>query len=566
MKKRLVKVELIKRSTAGACSETVRVAIGSQLKDFAPQPNGDGPAVVAAFVNNMLKDLNYHVYCDSRVEWLDYTHYVGNKIYKYSLSLLLYVACRELYPHHELKVLHSLRNGRYCELRGERRLTAADFAAIENKMRELVRANLPIRKDYLTRADAIRYYKDIGYDLMAENLQMQNFNSVPVHTLEGHVQYMFSKIVPSTGYLSNFSIEGFDEGFIIREPRSFNTAVCGEAENNEKFAFPRRLQASLKGYDQWGQILGVQNVADVNRAVDSDDYKNLIIMAETMQQRAMQRIADSIYADFPKVKVVLIAGPSSSGKTSFCNRLAIEFRSLGLKPIVLSLDNYFVDRDKTPLGEDGKPDFEGLDAIDLPYFNKQLLQMINGEHVELPIYDFQLGRRSERTIPVDLSDEHILLMEGIHGINPKLTASIPEENKRKVYISCLTQLNVDNLTPISSGDNRELRRLIRDVQFRNAPAEKTLLGWRSVRAGEEKNIFPYQESADFYFNTSLIYEFNVLRPALEEHLAAVPVESAAYEEAVRLLRLIRQFKPVAPNLVPAYSLLQEFLGGSCFEL
>lgn len=566
MKKKYVNVEIIKRSPAGNSIEMMQIPIGSQLKDFAPKPDSENPTVVAAFVNNMLKDLNYHIYCDSQIEWLDYASHVGNKIYKYSLSLLLYVACQELYPGHELKVLHSLRNGRYCELRGEKTLEAVDFAAIESKMREMVQADLSIKKDYLTRADAIRYYQDIGSDLMAENLQMFTGNSVPVHTLDGHVQYMFSKIVPSTGYLSNFSIEGFDEGFIIREPRSFNTAICGDEETPDKFAFPRRLQASLKGYDQWGQILGVQNVADVNRAVDSDDYKNLIIMAETMQQRAMQQIADSIYADFPKVKVVLIAGPSSSGKTSFCNRLAIEFRSLGLKPIVLSLDNYFVDRDKTPLGEDGKPDFEGLSSIDLPYFNQQLLQMINGEHVEMPIYDFHTGRRSERTIPVDLTDEHILLMEGIHGINPKLTTSIPDENKRKIYISCLTQLNVNNLTPISSGDNRELRRLIRDVQFRNAPAEKTLMGWRSVRAGEEKNIFPYQESADYYFNTSLIYEFNVLRPALEEHLAAVPMDSPAHEEAVRLLRLIRQFKPVAPNLVPAYSLLQEFLGGSCFEL
>lgn len=310
----------------------------------------------------------------------------------------------------------------------------------------------------------------------------------------------------------------------------------------------------------------MENVADVNRMIDNDDFKNLIIMAETMQQRAMQKIADSIYKDFPKVKVVLIAGPSSSGKTSFCNRMAIEFRSLGLKPIVLSLDNYFIDRDKTPLGADGKPDFEALSAIDLPYFNKQLLQMINGEAVEMPIYDFNTGTRSERTIPVKLTDKHILLMEGIHGINPKLTANIPEENKRKVYISCLTQLNMDNLTPISSADNRELRRMIRDVQFRNSPAEKTLFGWKKVRIGEEKNIFPFQESADYYFNTSLIYEFNVLRPALEEHLSKVTQDSPAYNEANRLLKLIRQFKPVAPNLVPAYSLLQEFLGGSCFEL
>lgn len=553
-------------SSEKATAETIRVPIGSKLKDFAPEPQKDKPTVVAAFVNNILKDLNYHVYCDSTVQWLDYTDDFGNRIYKSSLSLLLYVAAAELYPNHQLKVLHSLRNGRYCEMRGKPELSADDFAKIQKRMEEMVAEDLPIQKDYLNRLDAIRYYRDTGNNAVADNLSMQQAKSVPVHTLSGHIRYMISKMVPSAKYLANFQIEPFDEGFIIREPRSFNMAVCGEKESSERFAFPKRLQASLKAYDEWGRILGVENVADVNRMIDNDDFKNLIIMAETMQQRAMQKIADSIYKDFPKVKVVLIAGPSSSGKTSFCNRMAIEFRSLGLKPIVLSLDNYFIDRDKTPLGADGKPDFEALSAIDLPYFNKQLLQMINGEAVEMPIYDFNTGTRSERTIPVKLTDKHILLMEGIHGINPKLTANIPEENKRKVYISCLTQLNMDNLTPISSADNRELRRMIRDVQFRNSPAEKTLFGWKKVRIGEEKNIFPFQESADYYFNTSLIYEFNVLRPALEEHLSKVTQDSPAYNEANRLLKLIRQFKPVAPNLVPAYSLLQEFLGGSCFEL
>lgn len=564
MLKEYVEIEIQKDGAPLEPVEKLRVPVGARLKEFAPPPEEKRPTVVAAFVNNRLKDLNYPVYCDSKIEWLDYISILGNRIYKCSLSFLLYVACRELYPEHQLKVLHSLSNGRYCELRGEKRLTAADFAKIESRMRDMVAADLPIKKDYLARDDAIRYYRDINYDLMAENLQMQERVSVPIYTLGGNIQYMFSKMVPSAKYLDNFIIEAFDEGFIICEPNTFKkpplSCVSGD------FAFPKRLQASLKEYDDWGRILDVQNIADVNRAVDSDDYKNLIIMAETMQQRAMQRIADNIYSDFPKVRVVLIAGPSSSGKTSFCNRMAIEFRSLGLKPIVLSLDNYFVDRDKTPLGEDGKPDFECINAIDLPYFNCQLLQMINGEHVEMPVYDFSSGKRAERTIPVDLSDRNILLIEGIHGINPQLTTAIPEENKRKIYISCLTQINIDNLTPVSSADNRELRRLIRDVQFRGAPAESTLLGWQRVRAGEEKYIFPYQESADYYFNTSLIYEFNVLRPALEEHLAAVPEDSPAHAEAARLLCLIRQFKPTPPNLVPAYSLLQEFLGGSCFEL
>ena len=565
MQKNYVEIELVGQ-TPSAANPKIQVPIGTKLKYFAPQPDPNHPHVVAALVNNMLKDLNYPVYCDSQIQWLDYTHHFGNKIYKYSLSLLLYVACRELYPQYELKVLHSLRNGRYCELRGKPRLTEEDFAKIEQTMRQMVAADLPIKKSYLNRQDALRYFRSRGYTLMAENLAMETAHNIPIHILQGHIQYMYSKIVPSTKYLDNFQIQPFDEGFIIREPHSFNMAISAEPCDPDCFAFPRRLQDSLKTYDEWGRILNVQNVADINRAIENNDFKNLVIMAESMQQRAMQKIADSIYADFPQVRVVLMAGPSSSGKTSFCNRMAIEFRSLGLKPIVLSMDNYFVDRDKTPPGNDGKPDFECVEAIDLPLFNQQLLQMIQGKHVEMPIYDFQTGKRARRTIPVDLGEKHILLIEGIHGINETLTASIPAANKRKIYVSCLTQLNLDNLTPIFSSDNRELRRMIRDVQFRSAPAEKTLLGWPKVRAGEEKNIFPYQESADYYFNSSLIYEFNILRPALEEHLMEVPLDSPAYPEASRLLHLIRHFRPVAPNLVPAYSLLQEFLGGSCFEL
>ena len=543
------------------------VPLDTTLAELLPKEQDPcQPVIVAALVNNQLKDLRYPLFCDSEIEWLDYTHATGNRIFKQSLSFLLFVVCQELYPHHTLRVLHSLRNGRYCELTGEPKLEIQDFEAIAARMQELVAADLPIQKSPLSKADAIRFFRSQGDDAKANTLALCARSQVNLYTLHGHSQYLFSKLVPSTGFLDNFAIQPFDDGFVLLEPNSFQMAVCaGNRRQKEEFAFPHRLQASLKSYSTWGNLLGMSTIDDINRCIQEDDFPNLIIMAESLQQRAMLEIADEIYQDFPKVKIVLIAGPSSSGKTTFTKRLAIEFRALGLKPIVLSMDNYFLNREDTPLDENGEKDFEGIRALDLPLFNRQLLQMIAGEAVELPIYDFKTGCRSEKTIPVQLSEKHILLIEGIHGINEELTAQIPAANKRKIYISCLTQLNADQLTPISSTDNRELRRLIRDLKFRGTPTEQTLLSWKQVRAGEEKNIFPFQESADYYFNSSLLYEFPILRPMAEEHLRLVQPDSPAYAEAQRLLKLVRCFRPIAPRFVPAHSLLQEFLGGSCFE-
>jgi uridine kinase len=542
----------------------LQVPLGTRLKDFAIKNGADKPPVIAAYVNNMLKDLNYPLFCDSQIEWLDYSHSLGNKIFKQGLSMLLYVACQELWPNRRLKVMHSLRNGRYCELLGGEALNYNDYERLEQKMRELVAADLPIKKSYLTKKDAISFFKADGDQLMAANLQKLPEKKLPVYSLAGHTKYLFSKMVPSTAYLDNFAIVPFDQGFVICEPQNYNTAPC--VDGCSSFNFPRGLQAALKAYDDWGLKLGVQYAQDLNQAVAADDFKNLVIMSESLQQRSLQKIADELAAAHPGVRLALIAGPSSSGKTSFCNRLAVELRSLGLKPLTLSLDNYFKNREDTPLNAQGKPDYEGLAAIDLPYFNQQLTELLAGQKVEMPIFDFVSGRRLEKTLPVQLGPADILLIEGIHGINDELTAAVPPENKRKIYVSCLTQLNIDDLTPIATADNRELRRLLRDVQFRGIAVEKTLADWVLVRAGEEQNIFPFQERADYFFNSALLYEWSVLRPLLYDKLAAVAEDSPVYAEARRLLKLISFFDPAPSDLVPAYSLLQEFLGGSCFEL
>lgn len=538
---------------------------GQKLADLLPPAAPDKPPIVAALAGHLLKDLNYPVFCDMELSWLDAASPIGSRIMQNSLAFLLAVAAEREFPAYKLHIFHSLRNGRYCMLfpkAGEPRLTAADIARLDAAMQELARQNLPIEKNVVAKSDAVSFCRRLGDEPKAETLGQLPDKQVTLYTLAGVTRHMFSKLLPATGSLAGFCLHPFEDGFVLAAE---HPGADGQPAW-PTFAYPKTLNATLQSYDKWLDMQGVNFCCDLNRCVRQNDFTSLVIMAEERQTRSLQQIADHIAAAFPKVRLVLIAGPSSSGKTSFCNRLAIELRSLGLKPIALSMDNYFRNNRDLPPAEDGQPDFEAVSAVDTELFNQQLLQMIAGEAVEMPVFDFVKGERSDRTIPVQLGAEHILLVEGIHGINEELTRDVPRENKLKIYISCMTALNMDSLTPISTSDNREIRRLVRDVKFRGISAEKTLLTWQKVRRGEEKNIFPFQDSADFYFNTSLIYEFSLLAPLITPHLQQITEESPAYAEARRLLRLVSCFVAADPKPVPAYSLLQEFLGGSVFEV
>lgn len=533
---------------------------GQTLYELRPQtPPGD-PPVVGALVGNLLKDLAYPLFADAAITWLDAASPMGSRLYQNSLAFLLSVAATSEFPGYRLRICHSLRNGRFCRLipqDGAPAITAGDIERLQQAMQKLVQADLPIRKSRLTKEDAIAHFRQAGDIYKAETLAELPDKQITVYTLNGCTRHMFSKLAPRTGMLTNFCLSPFEDGFILADAPPAPT---------RPLAYPKTLNATLEDYDKWMDMQGVSLCPDLNNYIRRNDFSSLVIMAEATQGRSLQHIADGIRAAFPKVRLVLIAGPSSSGKTSFCNRLAIELRSQGLKPITLSMDNYFLNNADLPPAEDGQPDFEAVSAVDVELFNRQLLQMINGEPVEMPVFDFKAGRRSDRTIPVQLGEEHILLVEGIHGLNDELTRDIPAENKLKIYISCMTALNMDDLTPISTSDNREIRRLVRDVRFRGISAEKTLLTWQKVRRGEERNIFPYQDSADFYFNTSLAYEFSLLAPLIKPHLLEISDQSPAYPEARRLLRLVNCFIPGSPKAVPAYSLVQEFLGNSVFEV
>ena len=546
-------------------TSTVTAKPGQPLKDLLPPQEADQPQIVAAICDNLLKDLNYPLFAAEDIIWLDTSSAMGSRVLQNSLAFLLAVAAWQEFPQYQLHVLHSLRNGRFCKLlpTGDQPpLTPADIEKLAEAMRQLAAADLPITKSVVAKQHAVDFFRAQGNEPKAQNLSQLPDKQVTLHTLGDTTLHMFSKMVPSTGYLPGFCLHPFDDGFILA---ATNPCAQGKAALST-LVYPKTLNITLENYNKWMSLHNINYCSDLNRYVQTADFDNLVIMAEARQTRSLQQIADEITAAFPRVKLVLIAGPSSSGKTSFCNRLAIELRSQGLKPITLSMDNYFINNDELPPAEDGQPDFEAVEAVDIPMFNRQLQQMINGEAVEMPVFDFISGRRSERTIPVQLGPQHILLVEGIHGINETLTSQIPAENKLKIYISCMTALNLDALTPISTSDNREIRRLVRDVRFRGISAEKTLLNWQKVRAGEEKNIFPYQDSADFYFNTSLIYEFSLLTPLITPYLLQIPESSPAYPEARRLLRLVSCFTPQETKTVPAYSLLQEFLGGSVFEL
>ena len=540
-------------------------APGLTLEQLRPAVNEGEPPIVAAIVNNLLRDLRYPVFCDSRIEWLNAVSPLGSRIVRNSLALLLSAAAAALFPEHHLRIEHSLRNGRFCRIyprQSERTLTAADIMVLEREMRRMAEADLPIRKSRISKPDAVSFCKITGDTPKSLTLDKLQGNQVTLYSIGGHTHHLFSKTVPSTGYLQNFRLCPFEDGFILVDMYNLSAMPDG----NSQLAYPKTLNATLDNYSSWINMQSVNYCSDLNHKVETGDFSNLVVMAEARQERQIQQIADRITQAFPTVRLVLIAGPSSSGKTSFCNRLAIELRNQGLRPITLSMDNYFRNNEDTPLLPDGQPDFEGVAAVDTELFNRHLKLMLAGEAVEMPVFDFKTGRRSERTIPVQLGEKHILLVEGIHGLNEALTAEIPAANKLKIYISCMTALNLDNLTPISTSDNREIRRLVRDVNTRNISAEKTLLSWQRVRKGEENNIFPYQDSADCYFNTSLIYEFSLLAPLITPYLQSITADSPAYAEARRLLRLTECFVPADAKAVPAYSLLQEFLGGSIFEL
>ncbi len=535
----------------------IGISLAEALEQYLP---ARFPQPVAAIVNGIEQELDYTLYTDSQILWLDFTSAQGNRIYKRSLHFVLVLACLAIFPNRQLRISHSLNNGTYCEFQDEIPLELAQLEAIEAEMHRLIALDLPVIRREVSKDDAIAFFKEQGKVEKAAVLSHRVSNKIKLYTCNGLTEYFYGRMVTHIGLLHNFALALFDDGFVLNLPsqQDINFTASPRVQ-------PKRLQASIQSYQRWVNLLHLDTVAELNEMIERGEYNDLIQIAETIHERNLHKISDQIAATVPQTKLVLVAGPSSSGKTTFTHRLAIQFRSIGLKPTMISLDNYFVDRDKTPKDETGELDFESLYALDLELFNDHLQKLVRGEEVQMPLYDFTQGRRAEKTQSLRLQDGELLLIEGIHGLNEELTCKIPAAQKKKIYISALSQLRLDEYNPLASSDNRLLRRMVRDMQFRSTSPAETLLRWRSVRRGENKNIFPYQENADFYFNSALVYELPAIRPLIEPALQEIAMSSPAWLEAKRLLRLIQYFLPTKPDNIPLNSIAQEFIGKSLYH-
>ena len=517
---------------------------------------------VSAKVNNKVESLDFRVYYNKDIEFLDITSSSGMRTYVRSLFFILVKAVEELYPQGSISLEHPISKGYFCKLHIDRTIGLDDVQRIKQKMQEIIAADIPYTRTESHTEEVVRLFEKRGMRDKARLLDTYGQLYSYYYQLGDTVDCYYSSLVPSTGYIRLFDIVKYYDGLLLRIPSRENPTKLEEVVKQEK------MLEVFQEYHRWNQILGISTVGDLNVACNEGHATDLINVSEALQEKKIAQIADEIThrdQDGKRVKLVLISGPSSSGKTTFSKRLSIQLMTNGLKPYPISLDDYFVNRNDTPLDENGKHDFESLYAVDLPFFEEQLSTLLNGGEVELPRYNFTTGKREMSGKKLRIDEHMILIIEGIHALNPALTPHIPNENKYKVYVSALTTILLDNHNYIPTTDNRLLRRIIRDYKYRNYSAEETIARWPSVREGEEKWIFPYQENADAMFNSALLFELAVLKDYVEPVLRKVPNRCPEYSEAHRLLRFLNYFVSVQDKELPPTSLLREFLGGSSFQ-
>lgn len=517
---------------------------------------------VSAKVNNKVESLDFRVYYNKDIEFLDITSSSGMRTYVRSLFFIQVKAVEELYPQGSISLEHPISKGYFCKLHIDRTIGLDDVQRIKQKMQEIIAADIPYTRTESHTEEVVRLFEKRGMMDKARLLDTYGQLYSYYYQLGDTVDCYYSSLVPSTGYIRLFDIVKYYDGLLLRIPSRENPTKLEEVVKQEK------MLEVFQEYHRWNQILGISTVGDLNVACNEGHATDLINVSEALQEKKIAQIADEIThrdQDGKRVKLVLISGPSSSGKTTFSKRLSIQLMTNGLKPYPISLDDYFVNRNDTPLDENGKHDFESLYAVDLPFFEEQLSTLLNGGEVELPRYNFTTGKREMSGKKLRIDEHMILIIEGIHALNPALTPHIPNENKYKVYVSALTTILLDNHNYIPTTDNRLLRRIIRDYKYRNYSAEETIARWPSVREGEEKWIFPYQENADAMFNSALLFELAVLKDYVEPVLRKVPNRCPEYSEAHRLLRFLNYFVSVQDKELPPTSLLREFLGGSSFQ-
>ena len=533
---------------AGSTLEDIYAKLGLEMK-FGP---------INAHVNNKVEGMHYRVYASKDVEFLDITSSSGSRAYTRSLFFVLCKAAHALFKPCKVAIDIPVSNGYYVNLNIGRPVTIEDAGAIRRKMKEIIDAAIPIHRHETSTQEAIQLFDSLHNRSKVKLLKSTGKLYTIYYDIDGHVDYYYGSLLTNTSQLYLFGVEKYFDGLLLRLPSREHPDELGEMTHQDK------MFGIFKEHHQWQDILGLRTVGDLNEAILTGRSSQLIQIGEALQEKKISKIADEI-AMRKGIKMVLIAGPSSSGKTTTCKRLSVQLAVNGIKPIGISLDDYFLDRDLTPRDEKGEFDFEHLHALNLPLFNEQLNALFRGEEVELPRYDFTSGKSKKSGKKLKLHDDEILVVEGIHALNPELTAQIPQEQIFRVYASALTTILLDNHNYIPTTDNRLLRRIIRDHKYRGVSALETIRRWSSVRAGENKWIFPYQENADAMFNTAMLFELAVIKSQAETLLEQVPEDCDEYAEAYRLLKFLKYFKPIPETQIPPTSLLREFLGGSSFE-
>ena len=532
----------------GSTLEDVYAQIGLQM-EYGP---------VSARVNNKVEGMHYRVYKQKEVEFLSLYDSSALRSYTRTLFFVLNKAAHDLWPDCTVVIDIPVSNGYYVDLRLDRPVTPDDVNAVRQRMQEIIDANVPIHRHETTTEEAIRMFTESRSFSKVKLLQGVGSLYTTYYDIDGYLDYYYGSLLTSTGQLYLFGVEYYFDGLLLRIPSQQDPSKLGAFMRQDK------MFEIFKEHHRWQDILGMRTVGDLNRAILEGHTNTLIQISEALQEKKIAQIADEI-AHRPGIKMVLIAGPSSSGKTTTCKRISVQLAVNGLKPIGISLDDYFLDRDQTPRDESGDYDFEHLHALNIPLLNQQLNALFRGEEVELPRYNFQQGKSEWSGKHLQLKGNEILVVEGIHALNPELTAEIPDSQKFRIYASALTTILLDNHNYIPTTDNRLLRRIIRDYKYRGVSAQETIRRWPSVRKGENRWIFPYQENADAMFNSAMLFELAVIKQQAEPLLEQVPENCVEHAEAYRLRKFLKYIKPIPEAQIPPTSLLREFLGGSSFD-
>lgn len=515
--------------------------------------------IVAAKEGNVIRELTYTIDADSEVKFVGLEDIDGYRIYTRSLVFLLLKAVKLLHSRGDIYVRNSISDGTYCDLVNIGKVTEKKIKQIEEKMKELVYQEIPFGKITLPVEKGRNFYKDVGLISKYNLIEYTHREYVTLYELDGLKNYFYGYMVPHTGFLTSFELVPYGDGVILRCPTVKSPKII------PKFVEQKKIFDVFKEFKEWNNILNVENVGTINKIIHDGNLGDYIRVAEALQEKKIAQIADMICTSEDTKKIVLIAGPSSSGKTTFSKRLAVELRVNKKKPVTIGLDDYFLNRKDTPLDEEGNLDYESINALDIKRFNHDLVELIAGKEVEIPIFNFKTGMRDTKTRKLKLLNDSVIVIEGIHGLNDILTSAVDNRDKFRIYVSALTSLNLDEHNRIYTTDNRLLRRIVRDNQFRGISAKETIERWHLVRRGEEKNIFPFQENADVIFNSALMYEIFVLKGYATKLLCEIDSTCPEYIESKRLLGFLSYFLEAPTKDIPEDSILKEFIGGSCFE-